>query len=341
MLILMRGDATTKQTGRVLTLIEDAGWTPFVSRALGRRVIAFAGEDSGMVQAASGLPGVESVQPLGGAKLSTRAFRSEDTVVRIGGRGDCDAVEVGGGSCVVMAGPCSVESRELLIDCAISVRASGAKVLRGGAFKPRTSPHSFQGLGIRGLEILAEARQITRLPVVTEVLRIEDLPVIVEHADLLQIGTRNMQNFPLLRAAGETGRPVLLKRGMMATIDELLMAAEYILATGNDAVILCERGIRTFEPSTRSTLDVAAIPVLKLRSHLPVIIDPSHAAGRRDLVTPLALAGVAAGADGLLVEVHPEPDAALTDAEQALALMDFKRLMEAVPGLLSNRENGK
>ena len=261
------------------------------------------------------LPGVDEVRPLGsGIKLTSRHFRSKDGVVVVGGEHGSRCVTIGRGSMVVIAGPCAVEDRETLLAGAHAIREAGGDMLRGGAFKPRTSPYMFQGLGVKGLELLAEARQATGLPFVTEVLSVDDLPAVAEYADMLQIGARNMQNFALLRAVGETGRPILLKRGMMATIDELLMSAEYILATGNESVVLCERGIRTFETSTRNTLDIAAVPVLRQRTHLPIIVDPSHAAGHRDLVAPLALAGVAVGADGLLIEVHPDPDRAVTDA---------------------------
>ncbi len=340
MLIIMKTDANARQTAAVLALAEAAELRPYLSTSYDRRVIALISEDERLADSIRALPGVDEVRPLGGgAKLSTRLFRSADSVVRIGGANGSREVFIGGGSCVVIAGPCSVEEESTLLECARAVRAAGAHMLRGGAFKPRTSPYGFQGLGVRGLELLARARQETGLPVVTEALSIDNLSHVAEYADMIQIGARNMQNFPLLRAAGETGRPVLLKRGMMATIDELLMAAEYVLATGNEAVVLCERGIRTFEQSTRNTLDVAAVPVLRKRSHLPIIIDPSHAAGLRDLVPALALAGVAAGADGLIIEVHPDPDRALTDAAQTIPTAQFAELMDrvrAVRGVLGS-----
>jgi len=231
---------------------------------------------------------------------------------------------------VLIAGTCSVEGRAMLLDVAHRVRAAGATMLRGGAFKPRTSPYAFQGLGRRALELLAEAREATGLPVVTEVLDVRTLPLIVRHADLLQVGARNMQNFALLAELGRVKKPVLLKRGMSATVAELLMAAEYVMANGNGQVILCERGIRTFETATRNTLDIGAIPVLKRETHLPVIVDPSHAAGRAHLVPALALAAVAAGADGLLIEVHPAPATALSDGDQSLAPDDFAILADRV-----------
>jgi len=331
MLIVMQPDAGVRQAGNVLGLCEAANFRPYLSMAQGCRVIAVISEDAEFAEAVRRLPGIASVQPLGSAaKLSTRAFRSENSVVRLASNNGTPPVCIGAGSCIVMAGPCAVEDRETLLECAHRVRAAGGHMLRGGAFKPRTSPYAFQGLGLKGLELLAEAREATHLPIVTEALSVDDLPVVARYADMLQIGARNMQNFALLRAAGETGKPVLLKRGMMATLEELLLSAEYILATGNESIILCERGIRTFEPSTRNTLDIAAVPVLRHQSHLPIIVDPSHAAGRRDLVTPLALAGIAAGADGLIVEVHPNPKRALTDADQTITLEAFEDLMNRV-----------
>jgi 3-deoxy-7-phosphoheptulonate synthase len=241
-------------------------------------------------------------------------------------------VEIGGDRPVLIAGPCSVEGEEMLLEAAVSVAASGADMLRGGAYKPRTSPYEFQGLGVRGLKFLAEAREKTGLPVVTEVLSWEEVPVVSQYADVLQIGARNMQNFALLRAAGRSGKPILLKRGGGATIEEWLSAAEYILADGNEQVILCERGIRTFERATRHTLDLNGVALVRERTHLPVLVDPSHAAGIRSIVAPLALAGLAAGAHGVLVEVHPHPEAALSDGAQSLDLAGFAALARAVRG---------
>jgi len=239
-------------------------------------------------------------------------------------------VPVGGDGVVIIAGPCSVESREQLLETAHAVKAAGAHILRGGAFKPRTSPYSFRGLGVQALRWLAEAREETGLPVITEVLSPEDVPLVAEYADILQIGARNMQNFPLLEAAGRSGKPVMVKRGMAATIEEWLLSAEYVLNQGNKQVILCERGIRTFETYTRNTLDVAAIPVVRKLSHLPVFADPSHGTGHRDLVEPLALASVAAGAHGLMVEVHPNPEEALSDGMQSLSCENFANLVPKV-----------
>ena len=262
-----------------------------------------------------------------GYPLVARCPGEDTTVVTVP---SARPVRIGGRELVVIAGPCSVESRSQMLSTALGVRSAGACALRGGAFKPRTSPYPFQGLGTEGLELLAEAREETGLPVVTEVIDPRLVESVAEVADVLQVGARNMQNYPLLDELGRVQRPVLLKRGPSATLEELLLAAERIVLRGNDDVILCERGIRTYETATRNTLDVSAIPVLRERTHLPVIVDPSHAAGRSELVEPLALAGIAAGADGLLVEVHAQPEAAITDARQALSLEMFERLMNRV-----------
>ncbi|MHB1225736.1 MAG: 3-deoxy-7-phosphoheptulonate synthase, partial [Gemmatimonadaceae bacterium] len=258
--------------------------------------------------------------------LESRATGSRHTQVVVGG--DLPGrLRVGEGTVSVIAGPCSVEGREMLLDTARAVRASGAVMLRGGAFKPRSSPYAFRGLGQEGLELLAEARASSGLPIVTELVDARQLEAVAAVADVIQVGARNMQNFALLAALGEAGRPVLLKRGLSATIKELLLAAEYVMAHGNPDVILCERGIRTFETATRNTLDISAIPVLKLETHLPVIVDPSHAAGRADIIASLAAAAVAAGADGLLIEVHPDPASALSDGPQSLTPTQFAALM--------------
>jgi 3-deoxy-7-phosphoheptulonate synthase len=267
------------------------------------------------------MPGVDTVTPISRPfKLASRELHPDDTVIRVR-----DAV-VGDGGLTVMGGPCSVESRAQILETADAVLAAGATVLRGGAFKPRTSPYSFQGLGVEGLRYLAEARDRTGLPIITEVMEPADVAVVAEHADILQIGTRNMQNYPLLTAVGRTRRPVMLKRGLAATIEEWLMAAEYILSSGNPDVMLCERGIRSFDTSTRNTFDLTAIPLLHHLTHLPVVADPSHATGKRWLVRPMALAAVASGADGIMVEVHPHPDDALSDGEQSLSLDQFQAL---------------
>ena len=261
-----------------------------------------------------------------GTDIGDRAPRP--TVVRVGA-----TLSIGGGELVVIGGPCAVENRDMLLRTAHAVRASGGVMLRGGAFKPRTSPYAFRGLGEEALALLSEARAETNLPVVTEVMDVRQLPALADSVDMLQIGARNMQNYTLLAAVGELGMPVVLKRGLSATIAELLLAAEYILAHGNPNIVLCERGIRTFETATRNTLDVSAIPVLKCETHLPVLVDPSHAGGRADLVEPLSRAAVAAGADGLLIEVHPDPSSALSDGRQSLSLEAFDQLMERLAPL--------
>ncbi|MCB0339282.1 MAG: 3-deoxy-7-phosphoheptulonate synthase [Bdellovibrionales bacterium] len=256
-----------------------------------------------------------------GYHLASREHKNEDTIINV------RDVKIGGDNFTVIAGPCSVESREQILACARHAKESGAQILRGGCFKPRTSPYSFQGLGFEGLDLLVEAGRVYDMPVITEVLSPEDVEPVAEKADILQIGARNMQNFTLLTAVGRVHRPVMLKRGLMSSIDELLHAAEYILAQGNQQVFLCERGIRTFETATRNTLDLSAIPILRKETHLPVLVDPSHAAGERDLVIPLARAGKAIGAHGIMVEFHPEPEKALSDGPQALRFPQFTDLM--------------
>src|SRR5687767_6584105 len=302
------------------------GLTPYEHKGAERLVIAVVGEvgprRTQLLGRLGEMPGVERVTPISKPfKLTSREFHPEDTVVRV-----MDTA-VGDGSLTMMAGPCSVESREQLMETADAVAAAGATILRGGAFKPRSSPYSFQGLGVEALRYLAEARERTGLPVITEVMEPNQVDIVAEYADILQIGTRNMQNYSLLTAVGRVARPVMLKRGYGATVEEWLMAAEYIVSSGNPNVILCERGIRTFETYTRNTMDLAAVPLLHHLTHLPVIVDPSHATGKRWLVKPLALGGVAVGADGVMVEVHPDPDSALSDAEQQLDLKEFEALM--------------
>ncbi|MEO7003322.1 MAG: 3-deoxy-7-phosphoheptulonate synthase [Ktedonobacterales bacterium] len=265
--------------------------------------------------------GVASAVPY---PLASRATHPDPTVVRIG------AVEIGGPSPVVIAGPCSVENEAQIHEAARAARAAGARLLRGGAFKPRTSPYSFQGLGLDGLKLLAEAGRAVDLPIVTEVMEPELVGRVAEYADVLQVGSRNMQNFPLLRAVGRSNRPVLLKRGFAATIEEWLLAAEYILVEGNTQVILCERGVRSFDPQTRNLLDLACVPLLKELTHLPVLVDPSHGTGRSDLVVPMGVAAIAAGADGLIVEMHPHPSQSLSDADQAITPMMLRALIERV-----------
>ncbi|MES2210919.1 MAG: 3-deoxy-7-phosphoheptulonate synthase [Chloroflexota bacterium] len=329
MFIVMARAATEAEILGVKSHILGEGMTPYDHAGPDRVVIAVVGEvgprRQELMSKLGRLPGVEAVTPISRPfKLTSREFHPEDTVIRV-----LDAV-IGDGGLTVMAGPCSVESRDQLFETADAVSASGATILRGGAFKPRTSPYSFQGLGVEALRYLAEARDRTGLPTITEVMEPNQVDIVAEYADILQIGTRNMQNYSLLNAAGRVARPVMLKRGFGATVEELLMAAEYIVAAGNPNVILCERGIRTFETYTRNTLDLAAVPLLHHLTHLPVIVDPSHATGKRWLVKPLAIGSVAVGADGIMVEVHPTPDDALSDAEQQLNLAQFADLMAAI-----------
>jgi 3-deoxy-7-phosphoheptulonate synthase len=270
------------------------------------------------------MAGVESVLPiLQPYKLASKEVKHESSIIRIS-----DTVSIGGPEVIVMAGPCSVESEEQILATALAVKAAGAQILRGGAFKPRTSPYSFQGLEEQGLKLLAKARDLTGLPIVTEVINPETADLVAEYSDILQIGARNSQNFALLKKVGQTKRPILLKRGMAMTIQEFLMSAEYIMAEGNQSVILCERGIRTFETATRNTLDLSAIPVLKGKTHLPIVADPSHGTGNYHYVAPMALAAVAAGADGLMIEVHPDPEHASSDGPQSLKPKKFALLME-------------
>ncbi len=326
MIIVTRPDITESQLEEIRERVESHGLRTHISRGDRRTIIGCIGDEALLQEVALlALPGVESVTPiLKPYKLVSREFAAEPTVVRVG---DGPGRSVGGRELALIAGPCSVESRAGLRAAADAVLAAGAGMLRGGAFKPRTSPYAFQGLGEEALRYLAEIREATGMPVVTEVMDTRQVELVARYADLLQVGARNMQNFALLSELGRAGRPVLLKRGLSATVNELLMAAEYIMVEGNRDVILCERGIRTFETATRNTLDVAAIPVLKRETHLPVIVDPSHAAGRADLVAPLAIAAVAAGADGLIVEVHPCPGRALSDGDQSLAPDAFVDLM--------------
>ena len=332
MFVVMAPAATEDQINAVKSHILSEGLAAHESRGVERVVIAALGEvgprKEVLASRFAALPGVESVTPISRPfKLTSREFHPEDTVVDVRG------VRIGDGSLTIMAGPCSVESREQLFETAEAVAAAGARVLRGGAFKPRTSPYSFQGLGLQGLRLLAEARERTGLPVVTEVMEPAQVDLVAEYADIVQVGARNMQNYSLLMAVGRIAKPVLLKRGFAGTIEEWLMSAEYVMSSGNPNVILCERGIRTFETYTRNTLDLGAVPLLHHLTHLPVVVDPSHATGKRFLVKPLVLAGVAAGADGAIVEVHPRPEEALSDGEQSLTLDQFREIMALVgPG---------
>ncbi len=314
MIIVMKHHATADEIAGVVAHIESLGFQAHLSSGEERTIIGVIGDERPIEpEHFELLPGVErAVRILHPFKLASRDFHPDDSVVKING------VSVGTQQVIVMAGPCSVESREQLMETAAAVKEAGAHVLRGGAYKPRTSPYAFQGLGLKGLELLREARDELRLPVITEVMSPQDVTLVAQYADILQIGARNMQNFALLHAVGEIQKPVMLKRGLMATIEEFLMAAEYILSHGNTRVMLCERGIRTFETATRNTFDINAIPVLKSLTHLPIIADPSHGTGKWELVTPIARAAVAAGADGLIVEVHGDPAHALSDGAQSL-----------------------
>ncbi len=326
MIIITKPDATAEQIEHIVARIHEWGLRTEVSRGAVRVVIGVIGpEDVIREKPLAAIPGVESVTPvLKPYKLVAHEFRGTRSPVSIGN------VSVGGPEVVVMSGPCSVESREQILSIACEVKKAGAKILRGGAFKPRTSPYSFQGLGVEGLKLLAEAREATGLPVITEIMDTKDLEAVEQYADCLQIGARNMQNFSLLKEVGRSRLPVMLKRGMSATIKDLLMSAEYILSEGNFNVLLCERGIRTFETYTRNTLDLNAVPVLRAETHLPIVVDPTHGVGLREHVAAMALAAVAAGADGLMVEVHNSPELAKSDGEQALLPNEFADLIRRV-----------
>jgi len=332
MFVVMRTGAGEAEVNGVKGLILAEGLTPFENAGADRTVIAVVGEigkrREQLRARLEATPGVAAVTAISKPyKLVSREFHPENSVIRV-----LDTA-VGDGGLTVMAGPCSVESRDQLFETVDHVAAHGATIIRGGAFKPRTSPYSFQGLGVEGLRYLAEARQRTGLPVITEVMDTNQVDIVAEYADILQIGTRNMQNFSLLLACGRSSRPVMLKRGFGATIEEWLMAAEYIASAGNSQIILCERGIRTFETTTRNTMDLTAVPLLHHLTHLPVVVDPSHATGKRWLVKPLAIGGVAVGADGVMVEVHPRPDEALSDGEQSLTFALFDQMMAAITGV--------
>ncbi|MEW5717515.1 MAG: 3-deoxy-7-phosphoheptulonate synthase [Chloroflexota bacterium] len=326
MIIVMKHNATQGEVAQVIAQVETLGLQarPIIGEE--RTVVAVVGNERPVEPEQFELfAGVERVmRVLHPFKLASRDFHPEDSVVKING------VSVGTSQVIIMAGPCSVESREQLMETAAAVKQAGGHILRGGAFKPRTSPYVFQGLGLKGLELLREARDAYQLPIITEVLSPQDVYLVAQYTDIIQIGARNMQNFALLQTVGETNKPVLLKRGMMSTVEELLMAAEYVLSHGNSRVMLCERGIRTFETATRNTFDINAIPVLKSLTHLPVIADPSHGTGKWELVTPIARAAVAAGADGVIVEVHCDPAHALSDGAQSLKPEKFAAMVTQV-----------
>jgi 3-deoxy-7-phosphoheptulonate synthase len=332
MLVIMRDHASREDIDHVVELLEEAGAQAHLSGGEVKTIIGVIGDrETVYALDLSGLPGVEEViRVLKPYKLVSRDFQPDDTIVHVGKHS-----VIGGSAIAVMAGPCSVESEEQMMTVAAAVREAGATMLRGGAYKPRTSPYAFQGMGVDGLKLLRQAADSVGLPVVTEVLDVRDAETVAEYADVLQVGARNMQNFMMLDELGTIGRPVLLKRGLAATIEEVLSAAEYVLKGGNRNVILCERGIRTFETYTRNTLDLAAVAALKQLTHLPVIADPSHATGRRDLVAVMSRAAIAAGADGLMVEVHPDPEHAKCDGPQSLVPADFAALMSDLEGLLA------
>jgi 3-deoxy-7-phosphoheptulonate synthase len=329
MIVVMQKEATLKQIGAVIKKIEDLGFRPHMSEGTEKTIIGVIGDERKLSQETLAvMPGVESVVPiLKPFKLASRDFKPEKTVVKING------TEIGGDKITVIAGPCAVESYDQVLEAGIAAKEAGAHVLRGGAFKPRSSPYSFQGLGEEGLKILKSVGEKVGLPIITEVMTPELGDLVADYADILQVGARNMQNFSLLEKVGKISRPVLLKRGLMSTVEELLMSAEYILSNGNHNVILCERGIRTFEKYTRNTLDISAVPVIQKMSHLPVIVDPSHATGERYLISPISLGAVATGADGIMVEIHPDPDHALCDGYQSLPLPQFQEMMARLKGV--------
>ena len=326
MIIVMKQGATDDEIGKAVARINELGYQEHVIKGVERTVIGAIGDERGkyMLESLVSLNGVESAMPiLKPFKLASSEGRPERSQLPMG-----EGVEIGGEQIIIIGGPCSVESREQIMESAEVVRAGGGHVLRGGAYKPRTSPYSFQGMAEDGLKLLAEAREKTGLPIQTEVMDSEDIDVCCEYADVLQIGARNVQNFSLLKKVGKTNKTIFLKRGMATTIEELLMSAEYIMSQGNPNVVLCERGIRTFETATRNTLDISAVPVLKEQTHLPIVVDPSHAAGAWRFVAPLAKAAVAVGADGLMLEMHPEPEKAMSDGPQSLKPKKFAALVE-------------
>src|SRR5437763_2469584 len=322
MVVVMTAEAGETEVDGVVDRVRSAGGDAFVSRGMSRTIVGLVGDvDHLDTLNLRGMPGVSDVVRISSPyRLGSREHHRERSVIRVAG------VPIGPDTLTVIAGPCACETAEQTMAAALMTRAAGASLLRGGAYKPRSSPYAFQGLGETGLKILAEVREATGLPVVTEVVDPGDVDLVASYADMLQVGTRNMQNFPLLQAVGGVGKPVMLKRGMNATIEEWLMAAEYIAQRGNLDIVLCERGIRTFEKATRNTLDISAVPVAQRLSHLPVIVDPSHSGGRRDLVLPLSRAAIAVGADGIIVDVHPHPDTALCDGDQALVDSDIREI---------------
>ncbi len=331
MIIVMKPDATESEIQNIIKIIKENGLKPHISRGKERIIIGAIGDESIIRNLPfDSYPGVENAVPiLKPYKIVSREFKKENTVIKV------DNEEIGGNKVVIIAGPCAVENREITLETARKVKEAGAVFFRGGAYKPRTSPYSFQGLGEEGLKILWEAKKETGMPIVTELMDPRDTELVSEYADIIQIGARNMQNFRLLLEVGKIDKPVILKRGLSSTINELLMSAEYIASQGNTKIILCERGIRTFETATRNTLDLSAVPLLKNLTHLPVIVDPSHGTGHWDLVIPMALSAVACGADGIMVEVHPHPEKALSDGSQSLKPEKFKIMVEKVSAIAS------
>ncbi len=329
MIIVMTPDHTSEDLQKVIRRLEDMGLKAHISHGEHRTIVGAIGDERVLREVPiESMAGVEKVVPiLTPYKLVSREFKREDTVISVNG------FSIGGRKIQVIAGPCAVENREMLEEVADFIRPLGVNFLRGGAFKPRTSPYSFQGLGKKALEMMARIREETGMLIVTELMDPRDAVLVSKYADIIQIGTRNMQNFRLLTEVGNIEKPVLLKRGMCATIKEWLMSAEYIVSQGNEQVILCERGVRTFETETRNTLDLSAVPLLKRLTHLPIIVDPSHAVGRADLVAPMAKAAIAAGADGLMIEVHPRPEEALSDGPQSLTPKDFEKLMQELKSI--------
>ena len=324
MMVIMRKGYTEEELTGILKRLEEVGLSGHTIVGVERTVVGVVGQVyPGLADDLETMPGVDDIVPISKPyKLASREFKPDNTAIKVGN------VEIGGGRTVIMAGPCAVESEEQLMATAQAVKAAGAHILRGGAFKPRTSPYSFRGLEEEGLQILKAAREETGLPIITEVMTVRDVELVARYADILQVGARNVQNFFLLEEVGRAGKPVLLKRGFASTVEDWLLSAEYIISQGNREVILCERGIRTFETATRNTMDLSAIPLVKRLSHLPVVSDPSHGTGKWYLVESMAMASIAAGADGLLVEVHPNPDRALSDGAESLTFENFRRLME-------------
>ena len=324
MIVVMKKKATEKQIKRVIEKVKESGLKPHVSKGTELTVIGIIGDERKVPESQiRAMEGVEKLIPiLAPHKLASRDFRSENTMIKV------DGVKIGGNDIIVMAGPCTVESKEQIIETAKAVKKAGAKILRGGAFKPRTSPYSFQGLGEEGLKLLKLAKEATGMPIITEVMDTRTVDLVCKYADILQIGARNMQNYELLKEVGKSKCPVMLKRGLSATISEWLMSAEYIMSEGNHNVILCERGIRTFETHTRNTLDLNAVAAVKELTHLPVVVDPSHGTGEYTLVGPMSKAAVAAGADGLIIEVHPNPEKSVSDADQTISIKRFAKLMD-------------